>query len=73
MDKKSLNPQAKSILSTLIKFDRFMTTAEVAEQAEVSWNTALSHLKYFLTKGWVEKKGIKVLYWKAIYNEEDLD
>ena len=70
MDTKNLNTQAKSILSALLKSDVFMTTAEVAEEAGVSWNTALSHLRYFYAKGWVEKKGKKVLYWKAIIAED---
>lgn len=70
MDKDHLNAQGKSILSALIQSDRFMTTAEVANQAGVSWNTASNHLSYFYTKGWVEKKGKRVLYWKAIIADD---
>lgn len=70
MDKINLNTQAKSILSVLLKSEFFMTTAEIADEAGVSWNTALSHLNYFYTKGWVEKKGKKVLYWKAIIADD---
>ncbi len=69
MDKNKINPRARSILTVLVKFDRFMTTAEVADEARVSWNTALGYLKSFYRKGWVEKRGKKVLYWKAIYED----
>jgi predicted ArsR family transcriptional regulator len=70
MNRENLNAQAKDILAVLIRFDRFMTTAEIANEAGVSWNTALNHLKYFYTKGWVERKGKTALYWKVIIADD---
>ena len=70
MSKKiQITYRGKAILSELIKDGGFMTTAEVASESGVSWNTALGYLKSFHRKGWVEKRGNKTLYWKAIIDD----
>ena len=70
MDEKiKLNANESRILSELIRDGEFMTTAQVAEASQISWNTALGYLKRFHQRGWVEKKGKTALYWRAIVEE----
>ena len=70
MDEKiKLNAIESRILSELIRDSGFMTTSQVAEESQISWNTALGYLKRFHQRGWVEKQGKKVIYWKAIIQE----
>lgn len=64
--RKKLSPIRSKILTVLIKNDDYMTTAQVAKEAKISWNTALVYLKSLNKKGWVEKLGKITLYWKAI-------
>jgi len=66
--KRKLNPRESAILRVLIQNGGFMTTAEISKEADISWNTALFYLNVFHKKGWIEKQGKKVLYWRAIYD-----
>lgn len=69
MKDSRLPPIQSKILSVLVKTDDYMTTAQVASEAGISWNTALFYLKLFQEKGWVDKEGDKVVYWKAILQD----
>ena len=70
--KRILNPIEAKILTVLLKSgDDYMTTAQVAKEAKISWNTALSYLKVIHERGWVEKLGDRTIYWKAIVQEEE--
>jgi len=69
MRRRPLDPLEARILAVLIQNEGFLNTAEVAREARVSWNTALAYLKKFYRDGWVEKKGRKTVYWRAIYEE----
>ena len=64
---RKLTPIESKILTVLIqnKGD-YMTTAQVAKEAKISWNTALAYLNVFDKKGWVEKLGDRTVYWKVI-------
>lgn len=63
--KKKLTPIEARILTVLIQDGDYMTTAKVAEEAKVSWNTAFAYLKKFYQKEWIEKIGDTTVYWKA--------
>jgi len=67
--KKKLNPIQSKILIALIKNGDFMTTAQVAKDSEISWNTALNYLNIFYEWEWVEKAGDVTIYWRAILQE----
>lgn len=60
-----LNKYERNILTVLLKFERFMTTAQVAKACEISWNTAEKHLRNIYDKGWIEMRGERTKYWKA--------
>lgn len=64
--KRKLSPIESKILTVLIKDGDYMTTAQVAEGAQISWNTAFAYLKKFEIKGWVERIGDTTVYWKAV-------
>lgn len=68
--KPKLTPIESKILTVLIKNDDYMTTAQVAKEAKMSWNTALIYLNKFFEKEWVEKLGDRTVYWKAILEEK---
>ena len=68
MEKKR-NPNESKILIVLVKNGDFMTTAQVASEAKMSWNTALFYLKEFYKRGWVEKEGERTIYWRALVEE----
>lgn len=67
--KNKLNPIESKILTVLIQNGDYMTTAQIAKESAISWNTALLYLKKFDTLGWVEKIGERTTYWKAIIEE----
>lgn len=64
-----LPPIQAKILTVLIQNGDYMTTAQVASESKISWNTALFYLKEFYKKGWVEKEGERTIYWRAIVEE----
>lgn len=65
----TLNQHEARILTVLIKAERFMTTAEVARKATMSWNTAEKYLTRMHEEGWLQRKGKTTGYWKAILDE----
>ena len=67
--KLSLKPQELLILKTLLECDFYLSTAQVAVIANVSWNTADKYLHKFRTQNWVEnlKRGNRN-YWQ-VYRE----
>lgn len=67
--KKKLNPNESKILTVLLQNEEYMTTAQIAKEASMSWNTALFYLNVFHKKGWVEKTGDTVISWRAIIEE----
>lgn len=57
----------KKILKTLVQRQTFMTTQEIADRSEVSWNTADRHLHKFHREKWIDKrKRGNRSYWKVI-------
>jgi predicted ArsR family transcriptional regulator len=58
--------QDKAILKTLLEHDYWLSTKEIAEETDMSWNTAKFHLDKLYEWGWVSKKnrGKKEL-WRA--------
>ena len=62
----ALNPYESKILTVLLKSNRFLTTAEIAGKAKISWNTAEHYLNIMEKKGWVKSEGNVQKYWKAI-------
>ena len=66
MTKPKVSPIQSKILAALIKDGGYMNTAEVAEDAGISWNTALNHLNVLEGKEWVESSGDTTKYWRAI-------
>lgn len=63
--KKKLNPIESRILTEMIKNGGYMTTAQIADKAKISWNTAYTYLKKFEVKGWVIPAGDVTKYWIA--------
>lgn len=66
MIKPKLKPQESQILKTLLEHNYHLSTAEIADISNVSWNTADKYLKTFHRNNWVikKKRGNRV-YWKA--------
>jgi predicted transcriptional regulator len=64
-----LKPQESRILKTLLGHNYYLSTTEIANKSNISWNTADKYLKLFHKKGWVDKwkRGNRV-YWRAIRN-----
>lgn len=64
--KPLLKPQESSILKALLEHNYFLNTTQVAEEANVSWNTANKYLKKFYDQGWIAKmeRGNRD-YWRA--------
>ncbi len=64
--KPQLNPQESKILKALLEHNYYLNTTQVANAANVSWNTADKYLKKFNKRGWIEKKprGNRD-YWRA--------
>ncbi len=52
-----------------IRYNDYMTTAQVAKASSISWNTALAYLEKFYKRGWVDKLGDTTIYWRAILEE----
>ena len=69
MIKPKLKPQESRILKTLLEHNYHLSTTEIADISNVSWNTADKYLKVFLKREWVgkRKRGNRV-YWWAIRN-----
>jgi len=63
--KAQLNPIQSRILTEMIRNGGYMTTAEIAKQAKISWNTAFAYLRKFEVKGWVISMGDVTKYWIA--------
>jgi predicted transcriptional regulator len=61
-----LRPQEARILKVLLEHSYSLNTTQVADRANVSWNTSDKYLKRFYRKRWVSKKtrGNRI-YWKA--------
>jgi len=51
--KPQLKPQESRILKVLLEHSYYLNTTQVANLANVSWNTADKYLKRFNRKGWV--------------------
>lgn len=66
MKKEKLDPIKSKILTVLLREGEFMTTAEVAEEAGISWNTAFAHLRFLHHKRWIQKEGETTIYWRAV-------
>ena len=64
--KPQLKPQESRILKALLEHDYYLNTAQVAEFANVSWNTADKYLNKFHDLEWIEKteRGNRD-YWRA--------
>lgn len=64
--KPQLKPQESRILKALLEHDYSLNTTQVAEFANVSWNTADKYLNKFYDLGWIEKmeRGNRD-YWRA--------
>jgi len=61
-----INPIERSILTTLLKTKRYLTTASVASKSKISWNTAEDYLKKMEVMGWIKsRKAGRRIYWKA--------
>jgi len=62
-----LNPKERQILKALLEHNYYLTTTQVAELADVSWNTAAAYLEKFFEAGWINKssRGRRLL-WKAV-------
>lgn len=57
----------KRVISAMYQLDRWATANEIADWAEMSWNTAKGALKHLKNRGIVEPKRIKgKVYWKII-------
>lgn len=61
-----LKPQQHRILKVLLEHNYHLTTTQVSEMANISWNTADKYLEEFFKIGWIDKrqKGNRV-YWRA--------
>lgn len=61
-----LKPQEHRILKVLLEHNYLLTTTQVSEMANISWNTADKYLEEFFKLGWIDKrkKGNRV-YWRA--------
>ncbi|MEK6886073.1 MAG: winged helix-turn-helix transcriptional regulator [Nanoarchaeota archaeon] len=68
--KEKLNPIESKIITVLVQNGDYMTTAQIAKEAKISWNTAINYLTAFHKKGWVEKAGDTVISWRAILEGE---
>jgi predicted transcriptional regulator len=56
----------KHILGKMVQEERFMTTAEIAEAAGISWNTAQDRLSRMHRKGLINQIGRGSReYWRA--------
>lgn len=66
MSNDLLTEYDRRILTILIREGRFLTTAQIAEKTRMSWNTAEKYLRRMKYKGWVERRGDVVGYWKVI-------
>jgi len=64
-----LKPQESRILKTLLEHNYHLSTTEIADISNVSWNTADKYLKIFHKKGWISKRkrGNRV-YWRVVRN-----
>jgi len=64
--KPRLKPQEMRILKALLEHDYPLSTTQVAEIANVSWNTADKYLHNFKKLHWIEhiKRGNRN-YWRA--------
>lgn len=58
----TLNSYERAILSVLLRDGGWLNTTEIAEEAGMSWNTALKYLGRMYRKGWLARKG---KYWIA--------
>jgi len=66
-----INPIERSILTTLLKTGRYLTTSKIAERSKISWNTAEDYLKEMQERRWVKKVKVgRRLYWRAIKNRK---
>lgn len=65
-----INPQEKSILTVLLKYDRFLPAAFIARKAKVSWNTADKYLRIMHEEGWVEMRGKTKKFYRAIVSKD---
>ena len=64
---RKLNPREKLILMVLVEHNYYLTTTQVAELADVSWNTAENYLNKFFEAGWINKRSRgRWLLWKAV-------
>jgi DNA-binding MarR family transcriptional regulator len=57
-----LTPAEKAILTVLLRRESWLNTSQIAELAQVSWNTADKYIKKMYNRGWLSKNG---KYWKA--------
>ncbi len=65
-----MNPQEKQILKVLLE-NQFISTRQVAEKANLSWNTAKKYLDIFLERGWISHHSMSGKdYWKAFPPKE---
>ncbi|MCK4665584.1 winged helix-turn-helix transcriptional regulator [Candidatus Dependentiae bacterium] len=66
MTKPKLKLQESRILKTLLEHNYYLSTTEISDKSNVSWNTADKYLKIFQKKEWIRKKkrGNRV-YWRA--------
>jgi predicted transcriptional regulator len=64
--KPQLKPQEVRILKALLEHDYFLNTTQVADIANVSWNTSDKYLKEFHERNWIVRKerGNRD-YWRA--------
>ena len=62
----NMNPIESKIVIVILKNEEYMTTAQIAKKAKISWNTAEIYLEKMFEKGWVDKLGDRTKYWKAI-------
>jgi predicted transcriptional regulator len=64
--RQQLKPQELRILKALLEHSYHLSTAQVAEIANVSWNTADKYLEKFRKKHWIERvqRGNRN-YWRA--------
>jgi predicted transcriptional regulator len=61
-----LKPQESRILKALLEHNYYLNTTQVAQKANVSWNTADKYLKKFRKSRWIDKKEIGNRdYWRA--------
>ncbi len=58
----AITPYERDILRVLLRRRVWMNTSEIADECDISWNTALKYLQRLYNRGWLSKSGN---YWRA--------